>query len=185
MAIPTIQEAIDRGDVSIYLAANDAARGVLFGGTLAPGSAVSIALITDGLRWGYDGGAQTSESLRSYANYLVWLCGKWGQQAATIIAGGGGGSVIPIAPGGRPQQFNFEVDSSSFIATGDTTKQFPDIWKGWDLLFDRNGVVQNTIVSTESSYYSWNKVTAFLTLLGPPPGNGAAFETEKFQFSPV
>lgn len=164
MAIPTIQEAVDRGDVSIYLAANDAARGSLFGGTLAPVSAVSIALITDGLRWGLDGGAQTAQSLRNYANYLVWLCGKWGQQAATIIAGGGGGSVIPIIPGGgvAPTRQDFLVSASSFLPTGTTSFTFPAAWEGFNLQFERGGISQST-VETESSHFSWNRTTREFT----------------------
>lgn len=52
MSIATFQEAIDRGRVSTYLSANDNAKGNLFGPKLAaPGSPVSIALITDALDW--------------------------------------------------------------------------------------------------------------------------------------
>lgn len=96
MAIATIPEAIERGDISTYLVGNANSRGMLFGGKIAaPGSQVSIAMVTDGLRWGYDGGAQTDESLRNVANYLIWLCGIYGQQAAVIAGGSGGGSVVP------------------------------------------------------------------------------------------
>lgn len=96
MSIATIPEAIERGDISIYLVGNANAKGALFGGQkAAPGSQVSIAMVTDGLRWGFNGGAQTEASLRNVANYLIWLCGIYGQQAAVIAGGSGGGSVVP------------------------------------------------------------------------------------------
>lgn len=99
MAIPTISQTILRGDISIYLAANNNASGVVWGiRKAAPGSAVTIAMVTDALRWGVD--SQTSEQQRSMANYLIWLIGYYGQQAQAIIDGGGGGSVIPIPPAG-------------------------------------------------------------------------------------
>lgn len=96
MAIATIQETIDRGNVSIYLSANDNSKGLLFGHRKAsPISPVTIAMVTDALTWGRDGGAQTDEELRNMANYLVWLTGKYGQQAQAILDGEGGGTVVP------------------------------------------------------------------------------------------
>jgi len=101
MANPTISETIQYGDISTYLIGNDNSAGNLFGKRLsAPGSMVSVAMITDALRWGNDGGAQTAQDLRAMANYLIWLIGMYGQQAQSILQGGGGGSVIPIVPGG-------------------------------------------------------------------------------------
>ena len=96
MSISTIQQVIDRSQVSIYLSGNDNARGQLFGKRIAaPGSPVSIALISDALNWGYDGGAQTDADVRQMANYLEWLIGQYGREAEYILTGAGGGSVVP------------------------------------------------------------------------------------------
>ncbi len=97
MSIATIQQAIDRGNLSASFAVVDNERGLLFGARLsAPASPRTILMVTDALQWGYEGGAQTDQSLREVANYLIWLCGKYGQQAQFILdTTGGGGSVVP------------------------------------------------------------------------------------------
>jgi len=120
MAIATIPQAIARGDISIYLSTIDNAKGSLFTSRRAnPTSPVTIAMVTDALRWGYEGGAQTDTSLREVANYLIWLVGKYGQQAEAIINGGsgGGGSVIPTPTG---IQYPFYIHSSDFESDGVT-----------------------------------------------------------------
>jgi len=45
----------------------------------------SIAIVTDALAWAY-ASDPTEENLRLVANYLTWLCGKYGQQAQYIIS---------------------------------------------------------------------------------------------------
>jgi hypothetical protein len=97
MAIATIQEAIDRGNLSTSLATVDNERGSLFSPRLSsPASPRTILMVTDALTWGRDGGAQTDQSLREVANYLIWLCGMYGQQAQFILdSGSSGGSVVP------------------------------------------------------------------------------------------
>lgn len=100
MAIATITQAIVRGEISIYLSGNDNAKGALYGGRIAaPGSPVTIAIVTQALAWGFDGGAQTDQDLREMANYLIWLIGFYGQQAQVIDEGAGGGTVIPPSDG--------------------------------------------------------------------------------------
>ena len=159
MAISTIQEVIDRSQVSIYLSGNDNAKGNLFGKRLAaPGSPVSIALISDALNWGNDGGAETAADLRQMANYLEWLIGKYGQQAQAILEGAGGGSVTPITPGGSPTRVDFIVAATSFLPTGTTTYTFPSTWQGSNMDFIRNGISQSTI-STEASYFTFDRNT--------------------------
>jgi len=182
----TIAETIEVGYMSVPLAINANARGNLFGPKLtAPTSPLTILMATQALEWGSDGG-QDAEGLRNLANYTYWLCGKYGLQAQYIIGlNNGGGTVVPGGGFTRPTQIDFEVDSTSFIPEGTTTKQFPSSWIGFDILFNRNAIAQNTVVVTDNTYYSWDRTTAFLTLLGPAPANGAAQSTEIFQFSPV
>lgn len=119
MAIPTIQEVVDMGKVSIYLSGNDNARGNLFSPRLAsPGSNVSIAMITDALLWGYEGGAQSAQALRQVANYIVWLIGAYGQTAQYILQGTGGGTVIPGGGGIASSVYPIFITSANFETDG-------------------------------------------------------------------
>ncbi len=119
MSIATIQQTIDRGNVSIYLAGNNNAKGSLFGARIAsPTSPITIAMVTDALDWGYDGGAQTDESLRAMANYLTWLIGVYGQQAEAILQGSGGGTVVPGGGGTASSVYPIYIISADFEANG-------------------------------------------------------------------
>lgn len=183
-ALPTIAEVVERGYASISLSANYNSKASLFkGGTLNPKAPVVIMLVTYALDWGNEGGAQTEQSLRSTANYDIWLMGMFGAQAAILIAGGGGGSVTPITPGGNPAPYIFEVSDSSFIETGESVKQFPSTWVGREILFFRGTVLQSDI-NTGGTYYSWDSLNAILTLL-PSGASGQASVGELFQIYPA
>ncbi len=183
MAIPTVPQAIIRGDISTYLSANYNSKGVLFGGRKAPISAVSIALVTDALRWGYQGGSQTDESLRSTANYLIWLCNMWGQEAEAISQGAGGGTVIP--PGTTvPDPYDWVVSTTTSstepLKSGDTSVVISNLI-GWNIDYFRGKVLQQTTDEGDgSTYYGWNKGTGTLTLF-----NGAAQLGEPMRISPI
>lgn len=118
-ALPTISETIDIADLSLGYCANYNSDGALYGARLAPRSPVTIAIVTDALRWANDGGAESVTDLREIANYLIWLIGRFGMEAkATISGGGGGGSVVP-ATGANIYPFiitsaNFESDGVSY-----------------------------------------------------------------------
>lgn len=180
MAIPTIQEAINRGSVSIYLAGNNNAKGALFGKRLAaPGSMTTIAMVTDALSWGYDGGAQTEESLRQTANYLVWLCGSYGQQAQYILEGNGGGSVVPGGGGTvLPLPEDFEITSSSSPLSAGESSVTLTAYIGYNVIFTRSGITQST-VDNGGTYYSWNRDTGLFQCFP------AAALTEIFTITPV
>lgn len=178
-ALLTIPEIITVGDVSIYFSGNDNASGVLFGKRLSsPKSPVEIAALTDALRWQYEdlltnNDVSQDDTLRGTANYLVWMCGRYGLQAQGIIAGSGGGSVIPV-PMAAPLPYQFIVDAStSFIIDGASSKTI-SLFVGYNLLFTRGGIAQST-VSTESSYYSWDKTTGLFSI------TPAAVTSELFQ----
>lgn len=105
-ALLTIPETIEVGKVSVYLAGNSNSLGALYGKRLAaPTSPVTIAMATDALIWGYEGNPADS-GLRSVANYLVWLCGRYSLEAQYIISGSGGGTVVPIG-GNRYEWYSF------------------------------------------------------------------------------
>lgn len=158
----TIAQIIQNGELSVPLAANYNSAGNLFGGRLAaPKSPVLIQMVTDALTWMVAGGNYTDAEEQSVANYLVWLCGKFGLEASGIT--GSGGSVTPITPGGiSPSRMDFIVSSTSALATG-TSSATLSIYEGREIDFIRGGISQST-VSTEPSYITWNRITSALTI---------------------
>ncbi|HEY8661075.1 MAG TPA: hypothetical protein VIL78_18730 [Hanamia sp.] len=170
MSISTISQGISRGDISTYLAANDNALGAMFGTRIAsPGSPLTIALVTDALRWGSNGGAQTDKSLRETTNFLIWLCGIYGQQAQVISESAGGGTVIP---GGNitnlPNPYDWAIDVATSatepMKAGDTSVTL-DTFIGYNIEFTRGGITQNTTnLGDGSSYYSFNRNTGLFTI---------------------
>ncbi len=165
-ALQTIAETIVIGDISIYLSGNNNALGVLFGKRLAsPFSPVQIATCTDALRWQYEdllavGAVSDDDTLRGTANYLIWMCGRYGLQAQYIASGSGGGTVVPAGSSTRPLPLDFIVSASSIFATGSTGGTIPQ-FAGWNLDFDRNNIPQNTTDRGDgSSFYTWNRTTA-------------------------
>lgn len=177
MAIPTIPQTIQRGDISIYLSANNNSIGQLFGGRLSPISALTIAIVTDALRWGYNGGAQTTESLREVANYLIWITGRYGQQAEYILNGAGGGTVIPISPANPPARMDFYVTDSTTVSTGQTTVVISQ-YIGYGLDLYRNNIPQAIVTDGVSSYFTWDSTTGTLFI------DGAAIEGELLSLIP-
>jgi hypothetical protein len=119
----------------------------------------------------------TSDNLFPMGNFGLSLCGIYLFVAQATVAGGG--SVTPITPGTGPTPYDFEVDSSSFIATGDTSKTLPASWANYNILFVRNSITQS-VVNQGASYYSWDKTTRLFTLI-----SGAAQAGELFQIYPV
>lgn len=175
-----VDEIIELGDVSIYLSANYVAKRRLFGGSIIkPTPPVQIAWVTDALRWGYEGGAQTDQSLRQTANYAYWLYGKFQLEAQNIIDGAGGGSVAPTPAGTTlPNPLDFEVSASTTVATGETSVTISQ-FIGYDVNFSRGGIMQNTTsLGDGSSYYAWNRVTGLFSVYP------AAAEGELFRIMP-
>lgn len=121
----------------------------------------------------------TSNETYSSANYLLTLIGRYlfpAQQAT-----GGGGSITPIVPGGViPDEYDFDVDGSSFIVAGATSKTLPIEWSGLNILFIRGHITQSTVNNGVDTSYTWNKTTRILTLF-----NGAAQTGENFQIFPM
>ena len=119
-------------------------------------------------------GREQNPTLILTANYLYSLCRGYNLKAQSIT---GGGSVAPPVPGTTPSPLIFIVNSSSFIQDGQSSKVITD-FIGFNLLFARNGIPQST-VTTELTYYSWNKTTGLFTCVG------AAVDTELFALYPI
>lgn len=158
----TIQQVIQNGYVASYKCALYNAKQALFSPALAaPKSPVTILMVTNGLDWGYSGGASTDQLLTQVANYLIWISGKFYLEATTVT-GSGGGSVTPVPPGGlTPSRQDFYVSSTSLLPTGTTSKTLTQ-FIGYEIDFVRNGISQST-VSGEPSYFTWNKSTGVFT----------------------
>lgn len=175
MALSTIDEIIDLGDVSTYLSLKYQDDGKLFGAKLDGVSPKSIAMVTDALRWQYES-LPEDENLRKVANYLYWMCGKFQVEAQFILQGAGGGIVNILNPFVAPAPLEFIVSESTAVADGDTTANFTE-FIGYNILFIRNNVPQS-VINNGGSYFLWNKTTGEFTI------SQAAYTGELFQIYP-
>lgn len=176
--MPTVVEILSLAPGAGYLAANAKNKSVLFGtgrlNPILPQQIYGIYFIAKKI---YDEDP-TYDGLVPVCNYLWEVMGRYGIAAQGLS--GGGGSVTPITPSLVPQQFDFAVDGSSLIPTGGTSVDLSGYgYIGFDIQLYRGGIVQS-INNSGGTYYSWDKTTAILTLLG-----GAAQATEVIQISPV
>ena len=157
----SVANIIEIGDVSTYLSANYTSKQELFGGSIAkPNPPVQIAYITDALRWGVEGGAETDANNRAMANYLLWLCGMFQLEAQRIVNGAGGGSVVPPPSGSgtAPNPYDFEVSAiSTPLADGESSATLTS-FIGYNVDVLRGGIGQNT-TNTGGSYFQWNRIT--------------------------
>lgn len=154
----TIPQTISIGKSSISFSNNDLDLGCLFGERkIKLTTPVLIAYTTDALNWYYED-FPNDETLRGVANYLYWLCGKYGMQARA--GSGGGGSVIPVNPSfiTSKARRDFYVTDSTLLVTGQSTATFND-WIGYELIFVRGNVEQSTASNGTDSYFTWNKAT--------------------------
>lgn len=193
-AIPTIAETIEIGDVSIYLAANDNDRGNLFGKRLAaPASPVTIAIVTDALRWELESDP-TEDTLRQVANYLLWLCGRYrlialaaignAQRGGTVVPGGGSGGSATL-PNPLDWIVSATATSAAPLATGestvtlDGTNGFPD-FRGYNIDFFRGGQPQYTTdPGNGSTWYYWSKASGLFIIYGEAQAD------EQMRISPI
>lgn len=173
----SILDIIELSDVAVGLAFNYVDKQKLFGGTpIRPIPPVQMAIISSSLLWGYEGGAQSAAELRNEGNYLYWMLGKFQLEAQNIISGGGGGSVVPVPPlGNLPFPYDFIVSSvtsepnplkagDSFVFL-DGTNGTRD-YRGYNLIFVRNNVTQNTSSLGGPNYFQWDRLDGKFTCIG-------------------
>lgn len=133
---------------------------------------VTVSQFTGGVT-GY-----VNQSARGVANYLQWLCGKFGLEAQYYIGGSGGGSVLPIYPNPIPNPIDFTVAiSGSFMIEGQSTVIIPS-YINYNIIFVRGGIIQPA-VNLGSTYYNWSRATGTFTCVP------AATEGEIFQIIPT
>lgn len=174
MAI-SVANIIRIAKASQYLALLDVQKGSLFGRRISPQTPMILYMERKAVEWLYDLDP-TNETLTATANYLYSLCRGYNLQAQNIT--GGGGTVAPVTPTTAPEPYDFEVDATSFIPTGGTTKIITT-FLNYNLLFVRNGIPQSTLNIGGNSYYSWDRETATLVI------SPAAVAGESFQLYPV
>lgn len=167
----TVQQIINIAKISQYLAANDISKGSLFGKRKIPITPQVLYMERKAVEWMY-GIDSTDDSLTMTANYLYSLCRGYNLQASSIS--GTGGSVSPVTPAQAPAPYQFLVAASGNIINNGESSVTISSFIGFNLLFARGGIPQST-VSTESSYYSWNKTTGLFTV------SPAAITGELFQ----
>lgn len=167
-AVKTISEIIDIGRGSLPLAIKDMSNGTMFLSSIATQkTCTEIALFTDILSWQYDS-LPNDDTLRGTANYLIWLCGKFGMKAQAA-RGSGGSAVIPVPPSALGlYPLEFEVDGSSPIPTGGNSIMLNSggtDFRGYNLIVTRNNISQ-TQINNGGSYYTWNRVTGAFGIVG-------------------
>ena len=159
--------------ISEYLARVDAAKGSLFGKRVSSNVATTIYMERMGVQYYYNNDPSNS-TLFLTAQYLYSLCRGYNLQAANIMNGGSGGSVSPVSPSTPVAPYQFIVDAgTSFIIDGQSSKTITS-FIGFNILFARGGIPQST-VSTEPSYYSWNRTTGEF-VISPAAITGELFQ---------
>jgi hypothetical protein len=175
--MPTVARILEITPPSCYLASNRTAKGALFGPPIDPKLPLTIYMVYKILKVVYDKDPNYT-GVRVVADYLYELIQKYAFKAAAIVDGNTGGQVAPPSGIVVPNPYDFEVDGTSFIPTGDdsvTISQFI----GYNVNFSRGGIMQNTTnLGDGSSYYSWNIVTGLFTIFP------AATEGELFRIMP-
>lgn len=168
----TVSQIINIAKISQYLAKIDVAKGSLFGQRIAPNTPQILYAERKAVEWMYNLDP-TDSTLTLTANYLYSLCRGYNLKAASIS--GGGGSVSPVDPvSPTPSPYQFIVAASGELINNGESSVTITAFIGYNLLFSRGGIPQST-VTTEPSYYSWDKTSGLFTI------SPAAITGELFQ----
>lgn len=93
---------------------------------------------------------QEKPALRAMANYLIWLCGMYGQQAEYILQGSGGGTVVPEGGGTSSSVYPIYITSANFEPDG-VSYDNPAI-VGDNLIMFVNEYVQQWLAASGSTF---------------------------------
>jgi len=142
--MPNVADTIQIAKYSSLLASLDLEKGNTNNPALVPNLPDILTIEGGILQWLNDIDPSNAD-LTKVANYVYSLCGSYGLTAQAIISGGGGGgAVTPGQPSLLPPPYQFIVSSTSFIATGESTKVIT-AFIGYNLIFIRGGVPQSTV----------------------------------------
>lgn len=156
----TVAQIINIAKISQYLAQVDVANGALYGQRVTPLTPKILFTERTAVEWLYNLDP-TNSSLVQTANYLYSLCRGYNLKAQSVT--GGGGSVSPVTPSGSPSPLQFNVAASGTTFISGQSSAVLTSFIGFNLLFARGGIPQSTL-NSESSYYTWDKVTGTLTV---------------------
>lgn len=155
MAVLTIAEKLAIAEINEYMIANAIQKKGLWGGGINIELPTKIRVIRESIEYRYTLNPSDT-TLEATSNYMLGLC-LYVAQAKAITGNGG---VIAGTTGnvGTPLPYQFIVDASTtFIIAGQSAKTIT-AFIGFNLIFVRGGVTQNTD-DTTGSYYSWSKST--------------------------
>lgn len=177
--MPTVARILELADVSCMLANNRVGKGSLFGPPIDPKLPWAIYMVYVILKRVYDTDPTfESTQQRVVADYLYELIQRYAFKAAAIVDNNTGGQIAPPSGITVPNPYDFEVEASSFIPTGDSSVTISQ-FIGYNVNFSRGGIMQNTTnLGDGTSYYSWNLVTGLFTIYP------AASEGELFRIMP-
>lgn len=167
----TTAEKLDIASISEYLSFVDIEKKGLNGGGVDLQLPRKIYAIRKSIDYWYDLDP-TDTSLIQTSNYLLALCGYYGAKAQNIVTSAGTVAPSSSSTAPLPLQFIVATSGTTFI-NGDTSVTLTT-FIGYNLLFARGGVPQSVLTS-EPSYYSWNRTTGLFSI------SPSAFTGELFQ----
>jgi hypothetical protein len=156
----TVTQIMDIWPIAMYLSANDIQNRRSNSGAVDITLPQKIYSIGTAVQRIYDADS-TDDTLPQKARYLYALCGKYGLQASVVTQTAG--SVSPATPNVPIVPYQFNVAASGNLINEGESSVIITSFIGFNLLFVRNGIPQTTL-TTESSYYSWNKETGLFTI---------------------
>lgn len=171
----TTSEKLDIASISEYLSFVDIEKRGLNGGGVDLQLPRKIYAIRKSIDYWYNLDP-TDDTLIATSNYLLGLCGYYGLKAQQVVTSAG--SIAPSSSSTAPLPLQFIVAASGTTFIDGQTSATLTTFIGYNLLFARGGVPLST-VSTEPTYYTWNRSTGLLTL------NVQAYIGELFQIYPV
>ena len=156
----TVAQIMDIWPIAQYLAANDIQNRRNNSGAVDITLPQKIYSIGTSVQRTYDADS-TDDTLPLTARFLYALCGKYGLQASVVMQTSG--TVSPVTPNVPTVPYQFNVAASGNLINEGESSVIISAFIGFNLLFVRNGIPQTTL-TTESSYYSWNKDTGLFTI---------------------
>jgi len=155
MAVLTVAQRLSIADICEYLALVAIKKGGLYAAGIPIDLPQKIYNLKTSIQYKYDSDPSDT-TLEQTSAYLYSIC-RFVLQAQSIIqiAGSVSGTIATTTP--SPYQFIVDA-ATSFIIDGQSSKTIT-AFIGYNLIFVRGGITQNTTDDGSGSYYSWTKAT--------------------------
>lgn len=187
-----IATIINIAEISQFLASDDVSKTYIFKGGPPPVQRLPrlIYIVRRSVEWLYNIDP-TNTTLPLIANYLLWLCGKYINQALTILGLGGSGSIINPSGGAATsltgEFLQFKVgDVGSPMTAGET-----------ELTITANNPIANTVSvvldgielpqddNTQVSYTVVYSTTSVVITFNQAVSNGQLYQVRFLRFVPL